>query len=183
MKRVTLLILLISFILVPRAHGANLYTKFKDAPAIKIYLKRVTNEVNDPRVKTSAFKDVFKDVLSKRLNINFESAGNPTDADCVINATIKKYSFKKRAMPIPVSPWAIIADATAMKSSAKLVVDYLISDPATGDILAKFKGFTISERRPIKDMAGDEGFKHAAFKNINRLIYRAFYKQKTSRPY
>ena len=177
-RKLFLLALLFSFVLAPCGEAQNLYSKFKDTPVIKVCLKEVKSEAEGAYVKASVFRDIFEEVLPKRINISFKAVQNPAEAHVVMTATIKKYSFRKRVMPTFYNAWAIVADITAMKSGGKLVVDYRILDPADGSLLAEFRNFVTNERRPIDDMTGDKAFKHAAAKNINRFLYRAFYKQR-----
>jgi hypothetical protein len=183
MKRAGLLLLLFSFILAPDVSAENLYDRFKDKPEIRLYLKEVTSEVKEGHVNTSAFRDVFREVLPRRVGMKFKEARNPQAADAAVTAKLKKFTFKKDAIPMFFSVWAALADLSAPKSSAFLVVDYEIRHPRDNTLLAEFRAFTTNERRPKEDMRGPKGFRHAANKNINRFIYRAFYKQRRKRPY
>ena len=159
------------------ARQSGLYETFKSNPEIKVYLGEVTSEIEDPRVKIKVFEKVFLYVIPRRINLKFVSVKNPNEADVVVTAKIKGYKFKERALPSFLSSVALLADMAAPKSAAKLVVDYKIATPA-GNVLLEYKGFTTNQRRPRKDMAGENGFMHAANKNINRFLYRAFYKQR-----
>ena len=170
--------LLLCMALIPSARAANLYSRFKEKPVIKVYLEEVKSEASNPNVDISVFKDTFRKILVKRVNVNFEPVSGKSGADAVVTADIKKYKFKKSVMPMFFSLWAFIADMTAPKSSATLVVDYRVLTPEDGKLLAEFKDFTTVERRPRKHVAGGKDFFYASAKNINRFLYRAFHKQR-----
>jgi hypothetical protein len=182
-RKKVFLFLLISVILALPARGANLYKgnlygAFKDKEEIRVYLKEVENAAGDVRVNVAAFRDIFRRVLPRRVNIKFREVNNARLADAVISAKIKRYKFKENAMLIPISIWAVIADTTAPKSSAKLTVDYRVLGPDGGKALMELKNFTTTARLPKGEMTGDKSFRHAAEKSINRFLYRAFHKQK-----
>lgn len=177
-KKLFLVFLLLCFIGTSYARDTNLYEMFKDSPHIKVYLEDVANEVENTHINVDTFKDIFKEVLVKRLGIKFIPVDNASQADVVVLGKIKKYVFKEKVMPSFFGTAALVADTAAPKSAAKLVVDYKIISPKDGKTLFSYKNFTTDERRPYKDMLGEKAFTHAATKNINRFIYRAFYKQK-----
>jgi len=163
------------------AAGDNLSEMFKETGEIKVYLKDVKIDISDPDAKEEVFREVFGDVLKKRINIEFVQARSEKDSNVVVLATISKYTYNEKVLPSFWSTAAIIADTTAPKSAAKLSVDYRILDPQTGKTLLSFKNFTTDTRRPQKDMTKDKAFFYAAQKNINRFFYRAFYKQQKKR--
>lgn len=177
MKKI-FLALLLCLILISSADAANLYGRFKEKPVIKVYLEEVKSEASNPNVNIPVFKDTFRKIMVERVNINFEPVRDRSAADAVVTADIKKYTFKKNVMPMFFSLWAFIADTTAPKSSATLVVDYRVLTPEDGKLLAEFKDFTTIERRPRKHVAGGKDFFYASAKNINRFLYRAFQKQR-----
>jgi hypothetical protein len=178
MKRSIIAILVLCVSVTAYAAKENLYEAFKDHDIIRVSLDPVENDVTDPQVTAAGFTKIFEETLPERLNIAFSCVKNTGEADVVVKARIKKYAFKEKVPPRFFSTASLIADTTAPKSSAKLVVDYEIIDAATGKALMEFKNFTTEERRPIEDMTGEQGFSHAASKNINRFLYRAFYRQR-----
>ena len=178
MKKYILAILFLCFVTASYAVADNLYDTFKDKGEIKVYLKDVEIDVKDQDVKEKVFREVFGDVLKERLNIDFIGSRSEKDSDVVVLARIKGYIYRKKVLPSFWSTAAIVADTTAPKSAAKLSVDYKILDPQTGKIILSFKNFTTDTRRPKKEMVKEKAFFYAAEKNINRFIYRAFYKQR-----
>ncbi len=182
MKKILLILMIFCFAATSYANDRTLYGMHEGKPHIKIYLKEVTSNVNDKYVKVNVFKHVFKDVLRKRLNIKFVPVDSSKKADVIVTAKIEEYSFTKKALPTIIGGTSgLVADLTAPKSAGKLIVDYEIVDPATGKALSFFNNFTTDERRPRKHMEGEKAFQHAARKNINRFIYRAFHEQNRRR--
>jgi len=178
MKTIVILIALCCMVSSVYAASDNLYEQYKGMPEIKVYLKEVTNDTNDPHVNIKAFEKVFKDSLSKRINMNFVSVDNPKEAAVMVTAKIKKYAFTEKAKPSMFGAAAFVADTATPKSAAKLVVDYKIISPTNDKVLLEYKNFTTDERRPQADMLDANAFVNAAIKNINRFIYRAFYKKR-----
>jgi len=179
MKKILWLILMLSLSLpVYNLSAENIHERFKNSPHIRVYLREVTAGRDNDEIEIGLFKQVFKNELRERLNIKFMPVSNLDEADVIIDAHIKDYAFKKKAMPSFFSIPAFVADTTAPKSSASLTVDYQIIDPDDGKVLLRRKNFTTIERRPIEDMAGEQGFIYASEKNINRFIYRSFHEQK-----
>ncbi|MFH1594474.1 MAG: hypothetical protein ABID09_07245 [Candidatus Omnitrophota bacterium] len=174
-----ILLALISLLLVTNLYAAenNLNEMFKDMNEIKVYLREATSTIDAPDVDMVRFKEIFNDVLTKRINMSFVPVANPGDADLIIDATVKGYVFKEKVMPSIFGTAALVADTTAPKSAAKLVVDYTIYDPKDNKILATYKNFTTDARHPVKEMEDGKAFALAATKNANRFIYRAFYEQ------
>lgn len=179
-----LMVLFVSFLIASGAYAVqeNLYETLKDKPHIKVYLKEVKNDTKDPHVKLDVFKNVFKEVMTKRINIKFIPVNNAKDADVVVTAEIKEYVFEENVLPSFFGGTAaIVADATAPKSSARLVVDYTVTDPKNGDSMLEHKKFTTEARRPVKDMQGEKAFIYATQKNANRFLYRSFHRQRPKR--
>ncbi len=158
------------------AKDNNLYEMFKDYPRIKVFLKEVIDQTGNPEVEIDIFKRVFGETIENRINITFIYVNDEKDADVVVTAKIKTYTFTEKALPSFTSIWAFTADTTAPKSSAKIVVDYEIISPTDGKTLLSYKNFTTDARKPIEQMKGEMGYSSAVDKNVNRFIYRAFYK-------
>lgn len=182
MKRIISLFLVFCFAFAPASYGRgpyqNLYRKFRDKKEIKVYLKSVKSDLKDVPKSVRAFQKSFKEILPKRVNVKFRQMSSERGADVVITAKITKYEFSAETLPNVISVLGAIVDTTAPKSSAKLTVDYTIFDPSGKEKLSAFKNFTTNERRPKEDMEGEKAFLHAATKNINRFLYRAFQKPK-----
>jgi len=179
MKKGLLVFLILCFSVASYADGRNVYEMFKDKPHIKVYLKEVTSDTENPYVKISEFERIFDDVHRKRIQIKFVPVESADEADVVATVKIRDYVFKERAMPSMFGIATVAAETLAMKSSAKLTVDYALTNPKTGKLITEFKNFTTEERRPVKTMAdGDDAFKFAAAKNINTFIFKTFREQK-----
>jgi len=157
----------------------NLYEVFKGKDVIKVYLKEVKDDTGDSLVNENLFSEVFEDVIKKRINIKFEPVKSPDQADVIIEADIHKFDYKEKVHPRFYSAYALVADATAPKSSARIVVDYTVKIPGGREY--KFKRFTTEERQPREGLDKDGALKGAIIKNVNRFIYRAFYKQRKRR--
>jgi len=185
MKKALFLFLALCFLAtsVYARSSQNLYDKFESNRDIKVYLKDVKNTSDNQAVNANVFKDVFGDVLRRRLNIQFVSVNNAKDADVVITCDIEKYVFTGKAMPSFFGAQSLAADTAAPKSQAILTVDYKVLSPKSGRLMFEARNFTTTERRPIKHMEGASAFKYAAEKNINRFLYRTFHKQKHKRRY
>lgn len=156
----------------------NLYETFKGYNTINVFLEEVKVEAKDPAVKEDVFRNVFKEVLGKREAIKFIYSDDKENADVIITVKIKDYIFTENAMPMMFSTATLVADSLSPKSSGRLVVDYEVIGPREGKRLLHYKGFATEERRPKETMKGDSGFLNSAAKNINRFIYKAFYKPK-----
>ncbi len=180
MKKIFLVFLVLCFAAVSYAGERNVYEMFKEKPHIKVYLKEVTSETENPDIKISEFKRIFDDVHRKRIGIKFVPVESGDEADVIVTANIERYVFTKKVAPSLFGVAALVADTLAPKSSAKLVVDYKVTDPMTGKLITEFKDFTTDARRPVKNMEeGSKAFEFAAMKNINRFIYKTFCEQKT----
>ena len=160
------------------AYDNNLYEIFKDYQKIKVFLKEVTDRTGNPQIETDIFKRVFGETIENRKNITFINVNDEKNADVIVATKIKNYIFTERALPSFMSIWAFTADTTAPKSSAKIVVDYEIINPADNRVLLSYKNFTTDARKPIEQMKGEMGFSNAVAKNVDRFIYRAFYRQR-----
>lgn len=160
------------------AYGNNLYEIFRDYQKIKVFLKEVIDQTGNPQVRIDVFKSVFGETIENRKNIAFIYVNDKKDADVIVTAKIKNYVFTERALPSFMSVWAFAADTTAPKSSAKIAVDYEIISPADNRVLLSYKNFTTDARKPIEQMKGEMGYSNSVAKNVNRFIYRAFYKQR-----
>ncbi len=169
---------LFALVLTGNAVADNLYEDFKYKPEIRVYLKDVTSEVEDPAVNIKLFREIFNEVLLKRLNMRFVPVNSMENADVIITALIKGYVFNEKVLPSFFSTASIVADTAAPKAAAKLVVDYKVISPVDGGVILKAKNFTTDERRPQKDMNSDNAFAFAANKNVNRFIFRSFYKER-----
>ena len=159
----------------------NLYHRFSEKSEIKVYLKDVKNESDAKEVDIKIFKKIFKEELGQRIAMNFVSVETQDEADVAVSATIEKYAFTEKALPNFLSLYALAADSTAPKSQADLVVSYVVRDARSDRIIAKKNNFTIAERRPIDDMKGENAFKFACEKSINRFIFRMFRQQERNR--
>ncbi|MBN1354030.1 MAG: hypothetical protein JW994_05135 [Candidatus Omnitrophica bacterium] len=174
----SLLIAIVAF--TSYAADKNLHERFEDYDQIKVYLDDVTDRSGNPAVSTAKFRDIFNDVLKKRINVYFIPVTSEKEADVVVNVVIDEYAFERVAMPLFFSWKLLLIDATSPKSYAKLTVNYRIQDPKNGRTLLEYNRFTVGVRRPIKQMKGDSAFIYAAAMSTNRFLYRAFYKQKPS---
>lgn len=182
MKKILLFLILIFFTTSLYASRDNLYEMFKDYPEIKVFLKDVIDETENPDVKTDVFRDVFEDVIKRRINIKFIPVVKEEDADVIVNSTIKEYTYTKdplpiRAVPLVMMPFVAIADIVEPKSAAKLVVDYEIRRPEDNKTIFSYKKLTTEARKPQEDMKGEMGYIYGLRENINRFIFRAFYKR------
>ena len=180
MKKIAVVLLMLCFAISAFALSdeKNLYLTYKDYKDVKIYLEDVTDSVKNPDVSIKEFTVMFAKVLSERMEKKFYFVDKASDADVVIKANIADYKYDEKAMPSVLSAAALAADVLTPKSSAKLIVDYTIIQPSTGKVLLNYKRFTTVERPPAKDITAQKAFGYAAEKNINRFLYRAFYKQK-----
>ena len=127
MKKAILIFLAVCFAVSSYARERNLYEKFKNKPHIKVYLKEVTSEAENPNAKISEFKRIFTDTHRKRINIKFVPVDSADKADVIATVKIKSYVFTEKALPSIFGVAALAADTLAPKSSAKLVVDYIYS--------------------------------------------------------
>lgn len=163
------------------ARENNLYTREAKDGLVSIYLKNVTNSSGLNEINTDEFKSLFQDVLNDRINITFISAKSEKEADVVVDADIKNYVFSPNVLPNVMSVYGFVADSTAPKSAAKIVVDYQVIDPATGDIIYTMDNLTTEERRPVDDMVGSAAVEYAIKGNINRFLFKTFYQQRIVR--
>ena len=179
MKKTLIVFLALCFAVSCYAGERSLYEKFKNKPHIKVCLKEVTNEVEDPNVKVNEFKSIFADTHRKRIDIKFVPVDSADKADVIVTAKIKSYVFTEKALPSIFGVATLAADTLAPKSSAKLVVDYTLTDGKTGKVLTEYGNFTTETRRPVETMKeGDKAFRFAATENVSRFIYKTFRKQK-----
>lgn len=179
MRRITsLFFILICLTTTLYAYSNNLYEMFRDYQKIKVFLKEVIDQTGNPQVEIDIFKSVFGETIEDRINITFIYVNDEKNADVIVTAKIKNYVFTERALPSFTSVWAFTADTTAPKSSAKIVVDYEIISPTDSRILLSYKNFTTDARKPIEQMKGEMGYSSSVAKNVDRFIYRAFYKQR-----
>ena len=181
MKKMGLVLLTLCFAVTAHAAERNLHKMYEDYDQIKVYLKSVWSESEDPHVKVNVFRDVCKKVLKERINIKFLPVESADEADVIVTAKIKKYAFTENALPSIFGTAALVADATAPKSSAMLTVEYEVISPK-GKMLMKHKDFTTEARLPIKEMKGERAFEHAVYKNANRFLYRTFHEQEDDNP-
>ncbi len=182
MKKILLLFVLVSLATSLYASQNNLYEMFEDYYEIKIFLKDVINETENPDAKTNVFRDVFKDVVNKRINIKFIPVDREENADVIVNSKIKDYIFTEdpfplRAVPIVMMPFVAMADTAEPKSSGKLVVDYEVRRPKDNKILFSYKHLATDKRKPKEKMTEDVAYTCALWENINRFIFKAFYKR------
>lgn len=164
----------------------NLYKIFNIYPEIKVYLGGVIDETGHPDVKVDLFRNVFKDVLRKRVNIEFIPVETESEADVIINCRIRDYVFQKKAPPyrpgpLFISAIAVVADTAEPKSAAKLVVDYEVRRPEDDKVIYSYKKLTTEERQPQALMEGEMGYIAGLKENMNRFIFRAFYKRGSER--
>jgi len=178
MKKLCLFLILVCIYQTAYARTGNLYYKFKDYPEIKVYLDKVGDESDNPKVVRETFRKVFKEVIEKRIEIKFVYVDNKKNADVIVKAKIESHIFTKNALPAVTGVFALAADATAPKSEGMFVVDYEIYAPGNDKQLLFYDNFTTSARRPRKDMEGEMGYRNAVRKNVNRFVYTAFYEQK-----
>ena len=68
-KKLYLFLILVCICQIVCAREANLYHKFKDYPEIKVYLDKVGDESDNPKVVRETFRKVFKEVIEKRIEI------------------------------------------------------------------------------------------------------------------
>jgi len=178
MKKIFLLFILLVLMCGTVAYAGNLYAKFKDYDKIRVFLKDIRNESGDKRVDIDGFRRVFKEVLEGRKNVSFVSVNNKSDADVIMTVNVKGYMFKEKVLPRFFSAYSLAADATAPKNLAKIIVDYTIND-SSGNELTSFNNFTTEERLPRKKSNGDEAYLAVVRKNVNRLLFRTFYEQRS----
>ena len=178
MKKTFMFFILICCAINTYAMEDNLYEKFKDHREIKIYLEDVINEAKDPAVLADVFRKIFRETIEKRKGIRFVYSDDVKNADVAVTIRIKNYVFTANAMPMMFSSATLVADSLSPKSSGKLVVDYEVRGASDGKQLLSYKGFATDERRPKEDMKQDAGFINSVSKNVNRFIYKAFYKPK-----
>lgn len=177
MKKLFIAFIILCFAVTSYAAERNLFHMFEDGGHVKVYLKTVTSNIEDKHVNAKIFEEIFKDALRERLHLKFVPVDSAEEADIMIAVKIKKYVFIEKTMPSFFGTAALVADAVAPKSEAQLVVNYVIMKPKSDRVISDFENFGTAERRPIKDMKGEKAFEHAARKNINRFIYKAFRNQ------
>lgn len=182
MKKILLLFILISVTTSLHASRGNLYEMCEDYNEIKVFLKDVINETGNLDAKTDVFRDVFEDVIRKRVNIKFIAVNNEESADVIVNSTIKEHTYMKdplpiRAVPLVMMPFVAMADTAEPKSLGKLVVDYEVIRPKDRKVIFSYKNVATDTRKPQEEMTEDIAYTHALRENINRFIFRAFYKQ------
>ncbi len=184
MKKILLLFILVSFTTSLHAYTSrgNLYGMFEDYYEIKVFLKDVINETENPDVKTDVFRDIFEGVIKNRVNIKFIPVGNEEDADVIVNSRIEEYTFTKdplpiRAVPILMMPFVAAADIAEPKSSSKLVVDYEVIRPKDKKIIFSYKKLATDTRKPQEEMGEEIAYTYALRENISRFIFKAFYKR------
>ena len=181
MKKISFLIIAFVSLMVFSAFASedNLHHLFKDYSVIKIYLNNVEiTASHDGEVNEKDFREVFKEMAEKRINIKFEPVDTADQADVVVNAHIEEYVYRKRVLPRVTSLWALIADGTRPKSMGKLRIDYEITCPNHNNHKVARENFITEERLPVEDMYKEIAFIHSARRNVNRFLYRTFYEQK-----
>ena len=186
MKKILLFIILILFATTLYAARHNIYEMLKGPREIEIFLRDITDKTGDPDVKTDVFRDVFEDVIRKRIKIKFIPVVNEEDADIIVNVKIKEYVYTEnplpiRAVPIIMIPFVAAADIAEPKSSGKLVVDYEVIRTKDNKVLFSYKNLATDTRKPKEKMTEKVAYTYALKENINRFIYRAFYKREKRR--
>ncbi|NQT23604.1 MAG: hypothetical protein HQ579_09250 [Candidatus Omnitrophica bacterium] len=177
-KKILITLILLSLAVTSHARIANLYHRYGDFPEIKVYLEKVIDESNNKDVEIDLFKQVFKEVIENRKNIKFVYVTNKKEADAIVRVKIKSHMFTQNALPSFTSTFALVADATAPKSSGKIVVDYEVYAPGKEGPILVYEDFTTEARRPRIMITGNKGYAYAVRRNVNKFIYEAFYEQR-----
>ena len=181
MNRMFLSVVVAAVMFTGHVSAENLHDVFKDSTEIKVFLKSVANESGLPDVKVDQFKKAFKDALTDRLNVQFMAVQSEKEADIVVEANIVDYVYKNKVMPRFYSAYSLVADVSAPKNYAKIVVDYKVLEPVSGKKLLHYKRFTTEEQMPRDTMDEDMTFVGVSRKNADRFLFRAFYKKRSER--
>lgn len=182
MKKMILFSALLFFAASAHAEKENLYERFKDCPIINVFLRSIVEDTGNADVNLSVFKDIFKEVIESRLDLNFKLVNMEDEADVIVDSRIREYAFQEkappvRAVPILMIPLVAVADTAEPKSAAKLVVDYEVKCPKTDRLLYEYKRLTTEARKLQEEMKGEDGYVWGLRENINRFVFRAFYKR------
>lgn len=186
MKRIALAFILLFVATNLYAGRDNLYEMFEDYYEIKVFLRDIINESGNSDATNEGFRSAFKDVAKNRINIKFIPVDNEADADVIVNSKIREYVFTEnpapiRAVPFIMMPMVTAADIAEPKSAAKLVVDYEVRRPKDGKIIFVYKKLATDTRKPQEKMKKESGYNYALTENINKFMFRAFYKRGVKR--
>ena len=181
MRKMCLCVLMLCFVCSTIADAGNLYKRFGKSKEIHVFLESAEDISGHNDVVIDEYKKVFADVLKSRINMKFVPVGSRDKADVVVSAQIKKYYFKEKVMPRLFSAYALTADMTTPKNLAKITVGYKVMDPSTGKVLWSDNNFVTEERMPRAKVDEKMAYADVVSKNVNRFIYRAFYRQNKKR--
>jgi len=181
MRKMCLCVMLLCFFCAIIADAGNLYGTFGKAKEIRVFLETAEDISGNKDVVVDEYKKIFTEVLEGRINMKFVTVDSKDKADVVVSAQIKKYLYKEKVMPRMFSAYSLTADMTAPKSMAKITVAYKVMDPSTGKVLWKDKNFVTEERLPRAKIDEKIAYAGVVRKNVNRFVYRAFYKQNKKR--
>lgn len=78
-------------------------------------------------------------------------------------------------------PFVAAADIAEPKSSGKIVADYEVINTKNNKVIFSYKYLATDTRKPKETLTEDIAYTSALKENINRFIYRAFYKRARNR--
>lgn len=176
-KNIALMILF--SLVISSAQAENLYEDFQGYGRIRVFLNEVANQSGQDNLKSGMFRAVFKKVLASRKKIKFVYVDKEENADVIVNAVIKNYDFKKKAFPPFYNIYTLVPDLIMPSGSVTITVDYRVNKVASLKIPLFFNNFKTAFRIRDSKLTDEMNIYNAMWENINRFIYRAFYKQNT----
>lgn len=175
----TIALIIVLSLIIFTAQAENLHEDFKGYSQIKVFLNEVSNDSGSADIKPEMFRAVFKKVLANRKKIKFVCVNKEDDADVIVNAVIKRYDFKEKAFPRFYNVYTLIPDLIAPKGLAVMAVDYRVNKVSSLKIPLFFNNFKTDFRIRDDKFTKEMNVYNAMWENINRFIYRTFYKQNT----
>ncbi len=181
MNKLKYIIVLLAFVFFSgAAFSDNLYSRFDGKDEIKVYMESF-RDVSGKGIDAGLFKKLFSEALAKRINIKFVMVDDVRSADVVIICEARRYEYREKVLPRFFSAYALVADTTSPKSLAVLSMNYDVIEPATGKEIFTLRDFTTETRMPVNEMKGRNAVENAISQNVDRFVYRTFYKQKVGR--
>jgi hypothetical protein len=113
---------------------------FKDKPAVKVYVKDVSNESGSTNITAEAFKSILEESLANRKAMTFRIVSDPAESDIRISAVIKKFQYLKKGPfkpSIGIQTTLLDAAATMTENYAEMAVGFIVTDTKNDKVLWK----------------------------------------------
>jgi hypothetical protein len=158
---------------------AEEYKKWEDVTSsrkpVRIYVEKVTNATENPKVSEERVTDIVKKVFENRISTKFEVVSSKDEAEILFEGEITEYIWMEKAPVTNIhSAGSLVMDLATRgsKNYARKFINYRISDAGTGNELLEGETMVTLKQAGMPEEKSYEMMYERGGKMLSRDIFR-----------